>query len=503
MPVWPKAAVCSRGGAIRPAPGVPASPSRSPKRSRRPAAVLALVAAGAVLAACGGSPAPDAAPASTTADSASGSSAEAPSSSPDGSIDQVAGTDAAAANGTASEGDGSPDGAAAPADGAGTNGQSPSDDDPNGSGQGSSGATYAAGSFVAGGAVAAGQGPSRESAPTGPTAPLTGLITTDTGLALQRAVAVKVGNSDKRARPQAGLAEADIVYEALIEGAKTRFLAVFHSRHPSRVGPVRSVRSSDIGLLADLSAPYLASSGANPVVLSEMRAAERAGTFIDIGGLQTFVHYTRDPERRSPYNLYFHYEQLGDPRALSEPLAPLFHYGGANPEGIADAAGVTVTFHRNTGNVVSHLWDAGAGGWVRIQQGDLMTTETDFGLVEVAPANVVVLWMPYTTSAADAESPQLSAFGTGDALVLTAGKVHEAVWERTEGQVGYRFADTAGRPLSLSPGSTWLLLANNSRRFARAEATVLTAADSARMLAEARAAAAAAAAAEANAAEAS
>lgn len=463
---------------------------------RRPAAVLALVA-GAVLAACGGSPEPDAAPASTAAVDASGSAAgAAPASSPDGNDDQVVGTDGAAANGTVNQGNGATN-AAAPASRADEDGQSPSGDETNGGEQGVSGDTFAPGSFVAGGAVAAGQGPSRDSAPTGPAAPLTGLITTDTDLALRRAVAVKVGNNDRRSRPQAGLAEADIVYEALIEGARTRFLAVFHSRHPSRVGPVRSVRSSDMDLLADLSAPYLASSGANPVVLREMRDAERAGTFIDIGGLQTFVPYSRDPERRSPFNLYFHYEQLDDPRALSEPLAPLFHYGGANPAGVADAAGVTVTFHRNTGNVVSHLWDAAAGGWVRIQQGDLMIAETDFGLVEVAPANVVVMWMPYTTSAADAESPQVSAFGAGDALVLTAGAVHEAVWERTEGQAGYRFFDTAGRSLSLSPGSTWLLLANTSRRFARAEATVLTAADSARMLADARASAAVAAEAEA------
>ena len=268
-----------------------------------------------------------------------------------------------------------------------------------------------------------------EAPPDGPEAPLTGELTTDSALAQRRPVAVKVDNGSQRARPQAGLAAADIVYEVLIEGGKTRLLAVFHSEIPGRVGPVRSVRSGDFDLLADLSTPYLVSSGANTTVLAEMRQAVRAGTLVDIGGLRNFVPYTRDPARRSPFNLYFHYENLLDgdadalpPGPLAAPVAPLFDYGSTNPEGLADATGVTVTFHRSSGNVVSHIWDAAVGGWVRIQGGALMTTETDFGLTEVAPVNVAVVWMPHGASAAEAESPQALSYGTGDAL--TAGTVH-------------------------------------------------------------------------------
>ena len=335
-----------------------------------------------------------------------------------------------------------------------------------------------------------------EALPDGPEAPFTGELTTDSALAQRRAVAVKVDNGDRRARPQAGLASGDIVYEMLIEGGKTRFLAVFHSEMPGRIGPVRSVRSGDFDLLADLSTPYFVSSGANTTVLAEMRQAERAGTLVDIGGLRNFVPYTRDPARRSPRNLYFNYENLlgGDADALpggplAEPVAPLFDYGSTNPEGIADATGVTVTFHQSLGNVISHIWDARVGGWVRIQEGALMMTETDFGITEVAPVNVAVVWMPHGASAASAESPQARPYGTGDALVLTAGTVHNAVWERTEDRPGFRFSDAAGNPLSLSPGSTWLLLANSSRRFPVAQAAIVTASEGARLLADARAAA--------------
>ena len=328
---------------------------------------------------------------------------------------------------------------------------------------------------------------------TGPIAPLTGLITTDSSLAQRRALAVKVDNSGSVARPQAGLAAADIVYEVLVEASRTRFLAVFHSEIPSRIGPVRSVRSSDIDILDDLATPYLASSGANSTVLRELGQAARAGTLVDVGGARMYAPYTRDRSRPAPHNLYFLYENLsgGDPDSLpgglpDAPPTPLFDYGSPNPPGLPDATGVTVTYHKGSGNVVSHIWDSISGGWVRIQRGSVHAAETDFGIAEVAPANVAVVWMPYGTSAADRRSPQALSYGSGEALVLIAGSVHEAVWARTEGQIGFRFLDLAGNPLSLSPGPTWLLLANTSGRWPVAEATVLTASDGARLLAEAR-----------------
>ncbi len=324
--------------------------------------------------------------------------------------------------------------------------------------------------------------------------PLTGEVTTDLSALGRRAVAVKVDNGGLAPRPQFGLADADVVYEVLVEGGFTRFMAVFHSAIPDRIGPVRSVRSSDIDLIADLGVPYLASSGANPVVLRELRAAVRAGSVIDAGALRGVPAYSLDAGRRAPHNRFFHYPELlasstADPAWAS--VAPLFDYGDPNPGGAPAAAGVTVTW-AGYGNVSSHIWDAGVGGWVRIQRGDLHTTETGLGTVEIAPTNVVVLWLPYKTSAADPKSPQALSFGSGEALLLTAGAVHTATWERTPGRAGYRFTSAGGDTLSLSPGPTWVLLANQGSRRPRSQVTTVSAIEGARMLAEARAAAGAA-----------
>ena len=415
----------------------------------------------------GGSAVPDGAAGSGTNDDSPDAAAEAAPGAGEDEAEEGAGSENAAADDGASEG-GSADG-------------------------GSSGR-------AASGAAASGHGATGDGVlepfVTGPIAPLTGSITTDLSLAQRRPLAVKVGNGDPKDRPQAGLGAADIVYEVLVEAGFTRFLAVLHSEIPSRVGPVRSARSSDFDLLEDLGTPYLATSGANSVVRREMSEAARSGTLIDIGAGRMGAPYRRDRSRPAPHNLYFHYESLdgGDPGSLpggipGTPPAALFEYGSSYSPPLHDAAGVSVAYTILYGGEASHVWDPILGGWVRIQDGTLHTTETDFGVAEIAPANVVVLWMPYGRSAADRRSPQALSYGAGQALVLTAGSVHEAVWERTEDRVGYRFTDTAGNPLTLSTGSTWLLLTNTSRPWPLAEVTVLTASESNQLLAGARAAA--------------
>ena len=52
------------------------------------------------------------------------------------------------------------------------------------------------------------------------------------------------------AHPQVGLRSADVVYIEQVEGGLTRLVAVFSSKIPSQIGPVRSARISNIELLS-------------------------------------------------------------------------------------------------------------------------------------------------------------------------------------------------------------------------------------------------------------
>ena len=322
------------------------------------------------------------------------------------------------------------------------------------------------------------------------TAPLTGEPLEDETLPRQRAVAVKVGNNEARSRPQAGLAEADVVYEELVENFKTRFLAVYHTDVPDMIGPVRSGRTGDIGLLTDLGTPFIVYSGANSAVERELSRSERAGESVRVGASMMAAPFERDPGREAPFNLYFNFENLEARIGAGAPVPVvegLFDYGVTPSRGLDGVAGVTVSYPRRNGRSSTHVWDGEVGGWVRIQDGTLHTTVKDGAEVEIAPANVVVVRIDYVRSSADSVSPHAVPYGRGRAWVLTRGAVHETTWERLEGIAGFRFYDAAGDSVTLAPGRTWVLLANRSGPFAVSEVDLLASADARSLLNAARA----------------
>lgn len=291
----------------------------------------------------------------------------------------------------------------------------------------------------------------------GPVAPFTGLPARSEAAAAASAFVVKIGNNNDQSRPQEGLAEADIVYEELIEGLKTRFAAVFQTQVPPQVGPVRSARTTDVELLAGLGTPAFVFSGANAPTLSELRGAANRGVFVDAGALRRLDPYFRLGSRSAPYNLWVDMEMI-DYSSSGVPGAVLSY--GELPEGTgSETGGVEVTYQASFGRQVTHLWDAAVGGWVRVQDGTLHTTLRDDDEVEIAPANVVVLSVVYEISSADPASPEARSFDSGPVQVFTRGRVVEGTWSRSQQAPVWILTDHNGQVINLEAGSTWFILA--------------------------------------------
>jgi hypothetical protein len=95
--------------------------------------------------------------------------------------------------------------------------------------------------------------------------PLNGLLFTKTEmdeLMDKRPVAVMVSNH-YQARPQSSLNSADIVYETLVESGITRYMAIFWSQGPKKVGSVRSARQYYLEWLSPYDAVYIHDGCAN------------------------------------------------------------------------------------------------------------------------------------------------------------------------------------------------------------------------------------------------
>ncbi len=289
-----------------------------------------------------------------------------------------------------------------------------------------------------------------EEAPTGPVAPLTGLPVSNESALDRPALAVKIDNHP-RARPQTGIDLADIVFEVRAEGV-TRFMAVFHSESPAPVGPVRSSRTSDFDLLTGLDRPLYASSGGNDNVMAGIRR-------LDIQAMTNAsnTEYFRDGSRPAPHNLYINAEDLWALADESEPPSAWFSYrrGDDTLSPSAEPIEGPVTIAYKGEPLVTHTWDSSEGGWLRTQNGLPHTTVTGD---QLAPENVVIMVANYTVSSADVTSPEVQSVGSGQLFVLTDGHVIQGTWSRDAADAKPVLIDSAGSPIDLTPGRTWVLM---------------------------------------------
>lgn len=282
--------------------------------------------------------------------------------------------------------------------------------------------------------------------------PLTGLPAPGAGDIAASAVVVKIDNNPD-AWPIGAVNSADIVYEILVEGI-TRFGAVFHSQVPDRVGPVRSARSTDVDLVANLGRPLLMWSGGNANVVGEVNAAAANGLLVNAGYDVAPGDYARVPDRFSPHNLFGNAVAVRQNVGGGGSPTALYRYATADsvPTGNPEA-GITVTIA--PGSTVTWVWDETLGCARRFQNGVPFVDEND---VQVCAVNVVVQFTEYGPSTADARSPQAYTIGSGGGLVYTGGRATLVNWNRPGAADGPNLTTADGTPALLTPGSAWVSL---------------------------------------------
>jgi len=282
--------------------------------------------------------------------------------------------------------------------------------------------------------------------PGGVIAPLTGLRDLTSGAARRPALTIKIDNHAD-ALPQIGIDQADIVFEEVVEGGITRLLAVFQSHVPEVVGPVRSVRRTDRGVVTPIGGLFVYSGGA-PSSVESIRTAPVKLVDESSAGAAMF----RDSSRDSPHNLFGRPEALFAIGGTPVPPPPMFAYRGSRAKvpGVSVSA-LTVDFSRP----VSFEWDAKQKRWNRSIYG---APAVDPAGVRQAPHNVVVLFVDYE-GGAGVEGSEAQLVGEGDAVVFTAGRRIDARWLRPDLAVATRLRDAAGAVVRLTPGQTWVALA--------------------------------------------
>ena len=283
--------------------------------------------------------------------------------------------------------------------------------------------------------------------------PLTGEPTDE--VAERPALAVKVENTSA-ARPQSGLEDADIVWETVVEFSVPRFIAVFHSKSPERIGPIRSVRPMDAAIIAPTGG-LLAASGGQGGILRMVRDA----------GSQLLTHdggaggFYRSSDRRAPHNVYSSAADLwaqADDSRTSPPPAQ-FEYAEDVAGASAATAGedaATISLRMGNGRP-AWTWDEDSGTWLRSESGaDAVSMDG----TRLSAVNVVILSVEARSSGFRAQGgasvPTLRLAGErGRAYVATGGKIVEGRWAK-EAEDAPFVLTVKGEPLLLAPGNTWV-----------------------------------------------
>lgn len=269
-----------------------------------------------------------------------------------------------------------------------------------------------------------------------------------------RPVLVTINNHPK-ARPQSGIASADIVYEMVAEANITRLLALFQSEMPAEIGPVRSARDYFINIAKGLDAFYVAH-GYSP----DAQMMLRDGVVDHINGMRyDGTLFSRSNERVAPHNSYITAEHVlegmekEDARTTIEKIPSLAFYTSAQDVPLsALASTIDVRFgssedfhHMYSYDTLTQQYNRSSGGTLTI---DYESQE------EIRLANVLFFEVVHQTiDKAGRQQLDLSSGGKG--YLFQAGVMKEIEWQQLDGVL---VPMENGQPAKLVPGKSWIHL---------------------------------------------
>jgi hypothetical protein len=279
--------------------------------------------------------------------------------------------------------------------------------------------------------------------------PLTGIGTSPSG----PVVAVKLDDTSA-GRPSLGVDKADVIYIEEVEGGLSRMVAIFASAKP-KVRAVRSIRSSDPELLGQYGRIIVVASGGGRQALKILDASTLHSVINDRGQ----VGFHRDPSRPAPYNVVSDLAKVSAAVKANGVRNVGFTWAVRDPRLVAAKPATTVSTQVGSTRV-SFVWDRKLARYVRTVDGRRIVTGSG---APVAKPNVLVQFCQIRANPNDHDvngNPTMftKTIGSGPVVLFRGGKRVAGTWSRPSLEAPTTFRDTAGKPLLLAPGGTFVAL---------------------------------------------
>lgn len=266
------------------------------------------------------------------------------------------------------------------------------------------------------------------------------------------------------AHPQAGLEDADIVYIEQVEGGLTRLAAVYSSKIPTVIGPVRSARISDIEILEQFGRVAFAYSGAQKKLLPVIDAANLENLGAQRQGREI---YTNDPNRIAPTAMMLQAQTLMQKvKENNLPIAASKSAGWNFSESIDTGTAIAAAKVSWPTNSYEAIWSVSEKRWLLSTRGQANLAASGLHL---GPTTFVVQLVSITPSEyhdkVGGVTPFTATVGTGRGYILRDGKYIPAIWQRPTAQDGTTWRTSTGEEIKFAAGQIWIALTDKEPVF--------------------------------------
>ena len=280
--------------------------------------------------------------------------------------------------------------------------------------------------------------------------PLTGAEVPDETAAKRQVTAIMLENSPD-ARPQSGLKDAGVVFEAVAEGGITRFIALYQESQPGLIGPVRSVRPYYVEWAAGFD-PAVAHIGGSARALQMIRSGNYG---VDLDQFFNAGSYWRATDRYAPHNVYTNFERMNALTSQKGKTASIFTFSPRVDEKKAGTPTATaINMAVSSGSyMVDYTYDAANNSYIR-KQGGVNHTDREAG--QIQPKVAIAMRVSMTNGFEDGNREQITTTGTGQAYIFQNGTVVEATWTKADAKSQLKFTGADGKEVLLVRGQTWI-----------------------------------------------
>ena len=271
-----------------------------------------------------------------------------------------------------------------------------------------------------------------------------------------RPIAVMIDNNIN-AMPQAGLIEADIIYEIIVEGGESRLMLILQDKDLDKIGPIRSARHYFLDYALENDAIYV-HYGWSPQAQADITSL---GVDNINGIYESSTSFWRVDDKYAPHNAVTSTEnilEIADRKGyrVDREKDNVLNYVVDEVELDDGEVANTVTIPYSSGNVVEYEYDEDLKEYVRYSRGE---KQVDWDTGETVTTKNIIIEKARNSTLDDGSGKgrqTLDNLEELDGYYITNGKAIEITCDKTSrsGQTVYK--DLEGNAIDVNDGKTFI-----------------------------------------------